>query len=83
MKLGLTFQINCLLRLKERKKDQRFIGLFMQTSKESKELFDNAVSFLACSELYFSEAFSFEVGLPCPKGGRSSIIYCNILTLVF
>lgn len=55
----------------------------MQTSKESKELFDNAVSFLACSELYFSEAFSFEVGLPCPKGGRSSIIYCNILTLVF
>lgn len=70
MKLGLTLQINCLLMLK-------------QTSEERKELLDNAFNFLAVSELHFSEAFSFVVGLPCPKGGPSSIIYCSVLTLVF
>lgn len=59
MKLGLTFQINCLLRLKERKKDPKLVALFpfMQTRKEGKELLDHAVSFLAVSELYFSEVF--------------------------
>lgn len=55
----------------------------MQTKEEGEELLDNAVSFLAVSELCFSEAFSFEVCFPCPKDGPSSAICCNILTLVF